>query len=155
MSDYAWLPGADLHALDMMRQVPPPPVPPRERAKSWRICERCQVELLVEPEYADWLFSKGETAPSLYCERCKADVMREEQAKPVVVRARCVHVDLQRGPFSELVITKVEGDRITVAVLGLGGTDAERQAEITGRWWPGVMQGRREFSRNELLMRGL
>lgn len=156
MSGYDWLPGADLHALDMMRGVPVLPVPrPAERAWSWRICENCQTELLVEPGYADWLFSMGESAPPLYCERCKAAVMREEQRKPVTVNARCVHVDLQRGPFSELVITKVDGDRITVSVLGLGGTDPERQAEMTGRWWPAIMRGRCVFSRNELLMRGL
>ena len=154
----AWLAGEDLVWLQRRADVAAaalPPEPVRARPGHWRICERCQVDLLVEPEYGDWLMRKGESAPPLLCPKCKILAQREEAARPVVPNARCVHVDYQRGPYSDLYIVKVEGDLVTVGVTGTGGMEPERQAEILERFHPGIMHGRRVFHRNELLMRGL
>jgi hypothetical protein len=153
--EFAWLSGADLYELQMRAVPVRTPFSPPERAQFWKLCERCQTELLVEPEYGEWLLSKGDSAPPLLCPRCQDITRREEQSKPVVANARCVHVDYQRGPFSDLAIVKVDGSQVTVCVLGLGGVEPERQAEILKGIHPGVMHGRRTFHRNELLMRGL
>jgi hypothetical protein len=89
-------------------------------------------------------------APVL-CKRCKAIVDAETAVRPVVKGGRCVHVDYQSGPFADLVIKAVDGDYVTVGVLGW--PDADDGA--LGRWWPRIMHGRRTFNRGELLMRGM
>jgi hypothetical protein len=122
---------------------------------TWRGCDGCNGTLLLDEEQALYAESLDDAGAYLLCRTCQRRADAEEKARPVVPRARCLHRYYQRGPFSELVITKVEGDQVTVAVLGMGGTDDARQDEILARWWPTSMQGRRCFYRYDLLMKGM
>lgn len=113
-------------------------------------CWRCSAFLVWQPGIVQGLHARG---AGTYCQRCTKLNEAEEQGKPVVRNARCVHVDYQSGPFSDLVITAVDGDQVTVSVLGF--PDRDKAEPVLARWWPGIMQGRRTFSRGELLMKGL
>lgn len=110
-------------------------------------CWGCSGHLLVMPGLAAGLRRAG---AGTYCKRCQRIIAAEEAARPCVPGARCVHVQYQSGPFSQLVIEKAEYDRVTVFVLGF----PEDFAELARVFWPPCMQGRRVFARGELLMKG-
>jgi hypothetical protein len=128
------------------RWEPPPGLPVLDLC----CCHRCSRDLVYQPGILQQLRARG--VPT-YCPRCQKIVDAERAARPVVPRMRCVHVDYQGGPFSDLVITAVDGDQVTVSVLGF--PDWDKAKPILARWWPGIMQGRRTFSRGELLMKGI
>ena len=125
-------------------------LPPGLPALDLCCCHRCSRDLVYQPGILQQLRARG--VPT-YCPRCQKIVDAERAARPVVPRMRCVHVDYQGGPFSDLVITAVDGDQVTVSVLGF--PDWDKAKLILARWWPGIMQGRRTFSRGELLMKGI
>lgn len=110
-------------------------------------CWRCSAFLLCDP---GWLEAMQKAGAPVYCPRCKK-IMDAEQAKiPCLPGYRAVHADYQRGPFADLVITQVSGERVTVSVLGWPDADDA----VLARWWPPVMHGRRVFFRGELVMKG-
>jgi hypothetical protein len=128
-----------------MTAVPPPRLPVLDLC----CCHRCSRDLVYQPGILQQLRARG--VPT-YCPRCQKIVDAEQAARPVVPRMRCVHVDYQAGPFSDLFVKAVDGDRVTVGVLGLG--TGVLPAYLT-RWWPPIMHGRLTFSRGELLMKGI
>jgi hypothetical protein len=118
---------------------------PRPPVVAWKCCARCSGDLLIEPQM---LPSEGSGA-YVYCKPCKKIVDAEIAARPCVKGARCVHVDYQRGPFADLVVREVDGDRVKVMVLGHpDGVPAGACAfhHTIGREW---------YTRGELIMKGM
>jgi hypothetical protein len=123
-------------------------------------CDGCGGTLLLDPDngwtadrlnYADSTFGV-----SILCKTCQAREDKREAAVIVQKNTRCVLKLYPGGPFSDLYVSAVEGDRITVGVLGLGGESPERVREILGRCWPVHLLDRGfVFHRSELWMRGL
>lgn len=64
------------------------------------------------------------------------------------MRACCVHVDYQRGPFAQLVVREVQGDRVRVMTLGF--PDGVPEGALA---WSHTVS-REWFTRGELLMTG-
>lgn len=118
-------------------------------------CARCSGDLHLDPSQVDHLGM----SPEVYCRKCQAILDAEQAAAMVAPGVRCVHRCYASGPFSQLVVKSVEGDQVTVFLLGWPDPDdpAEliRRETMLARWWPGVMRGRREFARSELLMKGI
>jgi hypothetical protein len=109
-------------------------------------CWRCSAHLLMDPATARALQQAGGT----YCKTCDPIVKAEQAANPCLPGRRCRHVDYQRGPFADLVVTGVNGDQVAVHVLG-----ASSNQRMADRFWPPVMRGRTVFNRGELIMKGL
>ena len=110
-------------------------------------CWRCAGHLLFEPGVVAGLRRAG---AGTYCTRCKK-IVDAGQARPLARGSRCVHVQYQSGPFSQLIVSSVDGDQVTVFILGF----PDREPDYSLRWWPPIMQGRRVFSRGELLATGM
>lgn len=109
-------------------------------------CWRCSAHLAGEPSVVQ---AVQRTGAGTYCARCEPIVKAEEAAIPCLPGRRCVHVQYQRGPFAEMVITKVDGDQVTVMRLGFpDGVPA-------GAHGFHHTIGRGQFTRGELLMKGL
>jgi hypothetical protein len=136
-----------------------------ERTVTWVSCARCAGDMLIDPASIASLAEGGWSparslpgeGPVIYCAKCRPIVDAEEARKPVVPGARCVLAMHPRGPFSDLFITAVDGDRVTVCVLGLGGVEPGRARELLAAWWPAGLWDRDPltFGRSELRMRGL
>jgi hypothetical protein len=91
----------------------------------------------------------------ILCKTCQDKERKREAAVTVQPNTRCAHRSYPGGPYSELFVVSADGDQVTVGVLGLGTYTDERQDEVTARFWPTIMQGRRVFCRYDLLMKGL
>jgi hypothetical protein len=123
-------------------------------------CDGCGGTLLLDPANgwtSDRLnYSNNTFGVYIYCKACQDKDDKREAAVVVQKNTRCVHKLYPGGPFSDLVVTAVEGERITVVVLGLGGTSEERKREILGRCWPGfLLSSNFVFPRSDLRMLGL
>lgn len=109
-------------------------------------CWRCSGFLLFEPGVVQGLKRAG--APA-YCKGCQVIADKEQSALPCAPGRRCVHVSYQSGPFAEMVVTEVDGDRVKVMRLGFPGglpAGAGNFHHTIGREW---------YPRSELLMKGL
>lgn len=123
-----------------------------------RSCDGCGGTLLLDPSWESKVeqSNKGSGGPYILCKTCQAREDKREAAVVVQKGTRCAHRLYLGGPFSDLVVTAVDGERVTVIVLGLGGVAPERQREILGRWWPSWMLAKNfVFDRSELRMKGL
>jgi hypothetical protein len=123
-------------------------------------CDGCGGTLLLDPR-SGWTSEKLDYANNTFgvyilCATCQAREDAREAGVPVQVGTRCVHKLRPGGVFSDLVVTAVDGDRITVAVVGLGGESDERKNEILRRCWPEFLcNSDLVFLRSELRMKGL
>jgi hypothetical protein len=123
-------------------------------------CDGCGGTLLLDPDNG-WTperleYSNNTFGVYIFCKTCQAKEDKREAAVVVQKNTRCVHKLYPGGAFSDLVVTAVDGERITVAVLGLGGVEPERQREILGQCWPGfLLSSNFVFPRSDLLMKGL
>jgi hypothetical protein len=123
-------------------------------------CDGCGGTLLLDPDNG-WTPERLNHANITFgvyilCKPCQAREDKREAAVVVQKNTRCVHRLYPDGPFSDLVVTAVEGERVTVAVLGLGGTSDERKREILGQCWPGfLLSSNFVFPRSDLRMIGL
>jgi hypothetical protein len=109
-------------------------------------CARCKGFLAVEPQ----TLPSERSGAWVYCAECKPIVGAEQAARPCVPGARAVHVDYQRGPFADMVVREVDGDRVKISRLGCpDGVPAGAHA-----FHPPTM-GRVWFTRGELIMQGM
>jgi hypothetical protein len=123
-------------------------------------CDGCGGTLLLDP-LNGWTaerlnYANNTIGVYILCKTCQAAEDKREAGVTVQRNTRCVHKLYPGGPFSDLVVTAVDGERITVAVVGLGGVADERRREILGRWWPVFMlDSGFVFPRSDLRMLGL
>jgi hypothetical protein len=123
-------------------------------------CDGCGGTLLLDP-LNGWTAERLNYANNTFgvyilCKTCQTAEDKREAGVTVQRNTRCVHKLYPGGPFSDLVVTAVDGERITVAVVGLGGVADERRREILGRWWPVFMlDSGFVFPRSDLRMLGL
>jgi hypothetical protein len=127
------------------------------RTVAWRGCAGCNGTLLLDEAQAATAEAGDRAGAYLLCGSCRKIADAEQAKRPVAVGARCVLRLWQSGPFADLFITAVDGDSITVGVLGLGGVEPGRVREILGRCWPAGLWDRDPlaFDRSELMMKGL
>jgi hypothetical protein len=116
---------------------------------AWICCARCTGDLFIPPSSLPRSSGLPGDGPWAYCSKCKPIVDAEIARRPVELGARCVHVDYQRGPFSDMVIRKIDGDRIKVSYLGC----PDGMPETAVAFCPAVL-GREWFTRGELIMKG-
>jgi hypothetical protein len=124
-------------------------VPQRAPVVAWVCCARCTGDMFVEPQTLPASSGLPGDGPWVYCKTCKPVVDAEIAARPVEVGARCVHVSYQRGPFADMVIREIDGDRIKVSRLGApDGVPGSAHAfhHTVGMTW---------FRRDELIMKGM
>lgn len=117
---------------------------PRNADHCLTCCARCNAFLAVEWQ----CMPSKRSGANVYCDRCRKIVEAEQAARSCVPGTRCVHVDYQRGPFSDLVVREVAEDRVRVFVLGFpDGVPVTAHAfhHTVGREW---------FTRGELLVVG-
>jgi hypothetical protein len=127
-----------------------------QRAMLVHSCDGCGGTLIFSPWEEDRLLRSNNTfGLYVFCRKCQEREDAKEAAQPAVPHARCAHRDLPAGPFSDLYVTAVEGDQVTVGVLGFNGLTPERVTALEEWAWPASMRGRRTFARAELRMRGL
>jgi hypothetical protein len=107
-------------------------------------CARCNAFLAKEPQ----TMPSAKSGASIYCGPCQVIVDAEQAARPCVAGARCVHVSYQRGPFSDLVVREVDGERVRVFVLG--HFDGVPPGSDMFHW----TVGHEWFTRGELMMVG-
>ena len=117
-------------------------------AVAWVCCARCSGDLFIPPHQLPASSGLPGDGPWVYCKTCKPIVDAEIARRPCEVGARCVHVDYQRGPFSDMVIREINGDRIRVSRLG--APDGIPRSAVTfhhtvGQEW---------FTSGELIMKG-
>lgn len=115
---------------------------------AWVCCARCSGDLFIPPHQLPSSSGLPGDGPWVYCKKCKPIVESEQAARPVMTGARCVHVDYQRGPFADMIIREVDGDRIKVSRLGApDGVPESAWAfhHTVGQTW---------FTRAELIMKG-
>lgn len=117
---------------------------------AWVCCARCSKDLFIPPTSLPRSSGLPGDGPWLYCKTCKPIVDAEIAKRPVELGARCVHVDYQRGPFADMVIREIDGDRIKVSYLGspdgIPPTAVEFCPAVLSRTW---------FARGELIMKGM
>lgn len=126
----------------------PEPRPADLPVVAWVCCARCSGDLFLEPQTLPHSSGLPGDGPWVYCKRCAPIVKAEQDARPVEPGARCVHVSYPRGPFSDLVIREVDGDRVRVMCLGHpDGVPPGAHAfhHTVGQEW---------FVRSELIMKG-
>lgn len=123
-------------------------------------CDGCGGTLLLDP-LKGWTADQLEYANShfgvyILCKTCQDKEDKRESAATVQKGTRCTH-RLYHDAFSDLVVTAVDGDRITAVPIGLGGVPEERHREILGRsGWPvWLLDKGFTFYRSELHMKGL
>jgi len=107
-------------------------------------CARCNAFLAIEPQ----CMPSARSGANTYCNPCRKIVEAEQAARPCVPGACCVHVDYQRGPFAQLVVREVQGDRVRVMTLGF--PDGVPEGALA---WSHTVS-REWFTRGELLMTG-
>lgn len=122
--------------------------PPYLPVVAWVSCARCSGELFAEPQTLPRSSGLPGDGPWVYCKTCRPLVERERAARPCVPGARCVHVDYPRGPFADMVVTKVEGDQVMTMVLGFPDGVPE------GAWLFHHTIGHKQYTRGELIMTG-
>jgi hypothetical protein len=116
---------------------------------AWVSCARCAGDLFIPPSSLPRSSGLPGDGPWVYCGKCQKIVDAEQAARPAEVGARCVHADYQRGPFADMVIREIDGDRIKISYLGcpdgMPPTAVEFCPAVLGREW---------FHRGELIMKG-
>ncbi len=115
---------------------------------AWVSCYRCRGDLFIEPQMLPRASGLPGDGPEVYCRKCKKIVDAERARWLCVPGARCVHVDYPRGPFANLVVKAVDGDRVKCMVLGFpDGVPEGAYAfhHTVGREW---------YARGELIMAG-
>lgn len=132
------------------------------RTVAWRGCAGCNGTLLLDETQAATAEAGDRAGAYLLCGRCRKTADAEQAKRPAVRNRQCAHVLHQSGPFSDLYVTEVEGEHVTVGCLGLNGIEEERFDAILEAWWPAGMRvpsrqaGRVfRFLRSELLMKGI
>ena len=116
---------------------------------AWVTCARCTGDLFIEPQALPRSSGLPGDGPWVYCRKCKPIVDAEIKARPCRLGARAVHVDYPRGPFAQMVVREVKGDRVRVSRPGFpdGVPDGARKFHHSvGREW---------FTRGELIMQGM
>jgi hypothetical protein len=123
-------------------------------------CDSCGGTLLLDPRNG-WTSDRLDYANNTFgvyilCKTCQAREDAREAGVPVLAGTRCVHKLRPGGVFSDLVVAAVNGDQITVAVVGLGGQTEEQKNEIIRRCWPEFLcNSGLVFLRSELHMKGV
>jgi hypothetical protein len=122
-------------------------------------CDGCGGTLHLDPSMESQVrFNDAHFGwPYTYCGKCRRAEEKREAAVTVQKGARCRLRSWPSGPFADLVVTAVDGDRITVASLGLGGVPAEEQRVILARaGWPArIIDAGFVLTRADLHMEGL
>jgi hypothetical protein len=122
-----------------------------------RCCAGCSGDLMLDPAQAATADAQDRAGAYVLCRTCRKRFDAEEAARPVAAGCRCVLRLYQSGPFADLFITAVDGDRIAVGVLGMAGVEPARLRGMLGRWWPAGLWDRDPlvFDRAELVMKGI
>ena len=112
---------------------------------------------MLEPEQAATAAALDAAGAHVLCGPCRRAADAEEAARPIAAGRRCTLALYQSGPFSDLFITAVGGDLVTVGVLGMAGVEPARVRGMLAAWWPAGLWDRDPltFSRSELRMKGL
>ncbi len=123
------------------------------RTLSWRGCAGCNGTLLLDDAQAATARALDSAGAYLLCRTCKARDDAEQGRRSVRTGDRCVLALYQSGPFSDLFVKSVDGDQVTIGILGMAGVPEERMRQILSRWWPAGLWQRRTFTRAELRMK--
>lgn len=124
-------------------------------------CDGCGGTLLLDPSWESRLrYADSHFGVYTLCRSCEEKEVKREAKVVVQPGTRCTHRMYQGGPFSELVVTAVDGEFVTVAPIGLVGETPERARKLLHRTWPLFLldnqpEDRLVFRRADLKMRGL
>ncbi len=116
---------------------------------AWVCCARCSGDLLIEPQMLPRSSGLPGDGPQVYCRKCKPIVDAEIARRPCVPGARCAHVDYPRGPFADMIVREIDGDRVRVIRLGFPDGVPETA------WKFHHTAGREWYTRGELIMTGM